>query len=99
MAFHAPAMTDVAAIASIPSALQSAKGAIHRSGKALDQDANVVARSQGLPSQDENSQDALSRDVIGAMIDSKQQVLYTQAAAKLISASDEITKSLLDITA
>jgi hypothetical protein len=31
------------------------------------------------------------------LIESRQQVLYTQAAAKLISASDEMTKSLLDI--
>jgi hypothetical protein len=82
-------MTDVASIAAIPSALQSATSAIQRSGKALAQDASVVARSQ----------DVMSKDVLPALIDSKQQVLYTQAAAKLIAASDEMTRSLLDITA
>jgi hypothetical protein len=80
-------MTDVASIAAIPSALQSATSAIHRSGKALEKDANVVAKSSAVE----------SRDTLGALIDSRQQLLYTRAAAKLISASDEMTKSLLHI--
>lgn len=82
-------MSTLAAIASIPAALQSATGAIQRAGDNLKKDANVVARSSAVE----------SRDTLNALIDSRQQVLYTQAAAKLISASDEMTKSLLDIRA
>lgn len=82
-------MKDVASIAAIPSALQSATSAIHRSLKSLDKDANVIARSTAVG----------SRDTLDALIDSRQQLLYTRAAAKIISASDEATKSLLDIRA
>jgi hypothetical protein len=89
MRFYARRMTDVASIAAIPSALQSATGAIHRAVKSLEKDANVVARSTAVE----------SRDTLNAFVESRQQVLYTQAAAKLISASDDITKSLLDIRA
>lgn len=72
-------MTD---IATIPSALQSATGTIHRAVDTLKKDANVVARSTAVE----------SPDTLNALI-------YTQAAAKLIAASDEMTKSLLDIHA
>ena len=82
-------MTDVASIAAIPGALQSATGAIHRSGKALEKDANVIARSSAVE----------SRDTIHALIDSRQQLLYTRAAAKIITASVDMTKTLLDIRA
>jgi hypothetical protein len=40
-----------------------------------------------------------SRDTLAALIDSRQQLLYTKAAAKLISAADEITQSVIDIRA
>lgn len=82
-------MKDVASIAAIPSAFQSATGAINRSLDALKKDANVVARSEAVE----------SPDTLRALIDSKQQVLYTQAAAKIISAADEIQKSIVDIRA
>jgi len=82
-------MTDVASIAAIPSAQQSATGAIQRAVKALEKDAVAVANSSAVE----------SRDTLSALIDSRQQVLYTQAAVKIFSASDEITKSLLDIRA
>jgi hypothetical protein len=75
-------------IAAIPGVLPIATGAIQRSTKALAQDASVVA-----------SPGAASRDLVAALVDSKQQVLYTAAAAKLISASDEMTRSILDAIA
>jgi hypothetical protein len=86
---HPLRMSAVTSIATLPSALQSATSAIRRAGDNLKKDANVVARSSAVE----------SRDTLNALIDSRQQVLYTQAAAKLISASDEMTKSLLDIRA
>jgi hypothetical protein len=33
------------------------------------------------------------------MIDARQQVLYTKAAARILSAADEMTKALLDVHA
>jgi len=82
-------MTDIASIASIPSALQSATSTIHRAVKAAEKDAAVVA----------NSSTVESRETIGALVDSRQQLLYTRMAAKILSTSDEMTKSLLDIRA
>jgi len=82
-------MNDLSAIGAIPGAQQSATGAIKKSARALEQNANVVARSSGVE----------SRETVDALVDSRQQVLYTQAAAKLITASDEMLKSLIDIRA
>jgi hypothetical protein len=82
-------MNDVASIAAIPSARQSATGAIRRAEKAVDQDAAVVANSSAVE----------SPDTLGALIDSRQQLLYTRAAAKIIRTSDEMMQSLLDIRA
>ena len=75
-------------ISAIPSSLQTATSAINRSVKAVAADASVVA-TQGVA----------SKETIEALIDSRQQVLYTSAAAKLISASDEMTRSLIDVLA
>ncbi len=86
---YARRMKDVASIAAVPGALQSATGAIHRSLNALDQDANVIARSSAVE----------SRDTLQALIDSRQQLLYTKAAAKIIAASDEMQQSIIDIRA
>ena len=76
-------------ITAIPSALQTATGSIRQSMKNVDKDAAVVA----------SSSDVGSRDTLAALVDSRQQVLYTSAAAKLIKASDDMLASLLDVHA
>jgi hypothetical protein len=73
----------------IPSAYQSATSGIQRAIKAHDQDAHVVA----------NSTDVSSRETVSALVDARQQVLYTRAAAKIITSTDAMTKTLLDIRA
>ncbi len=78
-------MSDVPAIPAT-SAVQIATSAIRKSQNDLRKDASVVA-SQTDPS---------SQDAITAMVDSRQQVLYTKAAAKIISTADEMVKSLID---
>lgn len=78
----------MSSISSVPGAVQTATSAINRSTNALAKDAAVVA-----------SQEAESRELIGALVDSRRQVLYTAAAVKILDASDEMMKSLLDITA
>src|SRR5215510_14765869 len=72
-----------------PSAVQIATTAINRSQANLRKDATVVASSSTV----------MSKDTIAAIIDSRQQVLYTSAAARLINASDEMMQSLLDVHA
>lgn len=75
-------------IIGLPGAIQTATTAIRRSNDALAKDASVVA-----------SQRADSRELVGALVDSRQQLLYTAAAVKILTASDEMTKSILDIKA
>jgi len=82
-------MNNLSAIGAIPGAMQSATGAMNRSVKSLEKDANVIARSSGLE----------ARETVGALVDSRQQVLYTQAAAKIVKASDEMLQSIIDIRA
>jgi glucosamine 6-phosphate synthetase-like amidotransferase/phosphosugar isomerase protein len=79
-------MSDIAAI---PPAIQTATSAIRRSQENLGKDAVVVANSTSVE----------SRDTIGALVDAREQVLYTRAAVKIINASDEMMKSLLDVRA
>ena len=80
-------------IASIPGSFQSAISTIRRSVRNLDQDASVIAASVI------DNADGSPKDTVAALVDSRQQVLYSQAAAKLIRADDEMTKCLLDVHA
>jgi hypothetical protein len=81
-------MNGISPACGIPGALQSATSTIQRASNKLDVNESVVARS-GVE----------QRDTVNALVDSKQQVLYTKAAAKIIDASDEMLQSLLDIRA
>lgn len=76
-------------ITPVSGALQIATNAITRSRNNLAKDASVVA----------NSTDVEARDTVNALVDSRQQVIYTRAAARVISATDEMTQALLDIHA
>jgi hypothetical protein len=76
-------------ITALPAPQQIATNAIKRSVQNVTRDASVVANSQGVT----------SADTIGALIDARQQVLYVKAAAKIINAADEMTKSLIDVRA
>jgi hypothetical protein len=80
-------MSEVATVAALPSAQQSATSSIQRAVGSLRKDAHDVANSSGVA----------SRETIQALLDSRQQLIYTQAAAKIISVSDEMQKSLIDI--
>jgi hypothetical protein len=73
-------------ITSLPSAQQIATGAIKRSVQNVTRDASVVA----------NSQNITSANTVEALIDSRQQLLYVKAAAKIITVADEMTESLID---
>lgn len=75
-------------ISAIPSAMHSATATIQGSTNAVARDAAVVAQPG-----------VASKELIQALLDSRQQVLYTSAAAKLISASDQMQQSIIDIMA
>ena len=81
-------MSEVSAIPPA-GAVPIATSAIKQSLTKLDKDANVVA----------NSTNVTTPDTLAALVDAKQQVLYTRAAARMISAADEMVSSLLDVRA
>jgi hypothetical protein len=79
-------MSDITAI---PSVMASATNTIRKSVDRLAQDAHVVANSSTADASVEQ------RDVVNALVDAKQQVIYTKAAAKMVRAADEMVSSLL----
>jgi hypothetical protein len=86
-------------IATIPSALQSATNTIRRAQESVDKDAGVVASSAIVDARNSDARKVDARETVNALVDSRQQVLYTQAAAKVIRATDAMTKTLLDVHA
>ncbi len=73
----------------MPSAVPSASVGIHRAVAQVKRDASLVASSSV----------ADPKDMLPAMIDSRQQLLYTQAAARVMSTADEMLGTLIDIRA
>lgn len=67
---------------------QLAAAAIQNAVKGMNRDAAVVASG----SMDVN-------DVLPALIDSRQQLIYTQAAAKMINTANEMLGTLIDVQA
>jgi hypothetical protein len=85
-------------ISLLPGALQSATTTIKRAVSATERDAAIVARAQ-LQSTGQGGATPVPLDVVSALIDARQQLLYTQAGARMISISDEMMGSLLDTQA
>jgi hypothetical protein len=82
-------MNDLSAISDIPSAAQSAQLGIARGMQGLNVDAQVVAQSVT----------GSDGDLTAALVDSLQQKLTVEANAKMLSTSDQMLGSLLDIMA
>jgi hypothetical protein len=87
--YAAAPMNATSPIESLPGAMQSASTTINRGAEALGHDAAVVASS----SIDD------SGDMLAALVDSRQQLLYTQAGAKLMTTASEMLGTLIDIRA
>lgn len=81
-------MSDITAIPG-SSAAQIATNAIRKSADALATDAHAVANSSAVE----------SKDTLNALVDARQQVIYTKANAKVIRAADEMVSSLLSLKA
>ena len=67
--------------------MQIAAGGIRKAVSNAARDAHAVA----------NSTDVMSRDTMEALIDARQQVLYTKAGARMVSAANDMMGTLLDI--
>ena len=80
---------DSISSASIPNAFQSASATIGRAVASLNKDAATVASA------------AISDggDLLTALIDSRQQLLYTQAGARMIETANQMMGTLLDVRA
>jgi hypothetical protein len=81
-------MNAISPIETLPSAVQSAATTINRAAQGMNKDAAVVASSV-----------ADSGDMLQALVDSRQQLLYTQAGAKLMDTANEMLGTLIDIQA
>lgn len=83
-------MSDINAISPIvPGPLPIATEAIKKSLANVARDAHVIA----------NAPSVSEADTIQALVDAKQQVLYTKAGAEVLSTTDRMVKSLLDVRA
>ena len=74
-------------INSAPSIVQSASTILSRAANAVSSAAATVASGTSV------------NDMLPAMIDARQQLLYTQAAAKMISTANAMLGSLIDTRA
>jgi hypothetical protein len=83
-------MSGITSVAGFPSAFQSASTTISRAVAGASQDAAAVASSSV-------SQDPTA--MLTALIDARQQLLYTQAGAKMMTTADEILGSIIDVSA
>jgi len=73
----------------LPAALQSSGTAVKRALAGLDRDAAAIAAGSI-----ENTSALLP-----ALIDSRQQLLYSKAATKLMASADEMIGTLIDVRA
>lgn len=75
------------AISSVPNIVQSASTTFGRAATAMNNAAATVASGADV------------NEMLPAMIDARQQLLYTQAAAKMISTANAMMGSLIDTRA
>ena len=69
--------------------MQSASTAISRSVAGASQDAAIVAGGSAVDGE----------QMLSALLDSKQQLLYTQAGAKMMETASQMLGTLIDISA
>lgn len=74
-------------IASAPNIVQSASTMLSRAASSMASASATVASATDV------------NDMLPAMIDARQQLLYTQAAAKMISTANAMMGSLIDTRA
>jgi len=83
-------MSALSSIASLPNAFQGASTAINRAVAGAGRDAAAVASATGT--QDPSA-------MLAALVDARQQLLYTQAGAKMMNTASEMLGTIIDISA
>lgn len=83
-------MNAPSSIGSLPNVFQGASATISSAVAGAGRDAAAVAGSS--MAQDPNA-------VMAALIDARQQLIYTQAGAKMMNTASEMLGSLIDISA
>ena len=83
-------MSAISSIARMPSAFQGASTTISRAVAGASRDAASVASATGM--QDPSA-------MLASLVDARQQLLYTQAGAKMMSTASEMLGTIIDISA
>jgi hypothetical protein len=83
-------MTNPVSGAGLSSVMQNAATTINRSVDGVSRDAAIVAGA---------SMDDGGEQMLTALVDSKQQLLYTQAGAKMMETASQMLGSIIDIRA
>ena len=83
-------MSAISSLANLPNAFQGASTTISRAVAGANADASAVASSSmgGDPSA-----------MLAALVDARQQLLYTQAGAKMMNTASEMLGTIIDISA
>ena len=81
-------MSGISSLGGLPNAFQSATTTIGRAVAGAGQDAAAVAS----PGADPNA-------MLAALVDARQQLIYTQAGAKMMNTASEMLGTIIDISA
>jgi hypothetical protein len=84
-------MNSITSGGSLPDIMQSASSAIGRAVAGATSDAAVIAGS--------STGGVDGGELLTALVDSRQQLLYTQAGAKMMETASQMLGSLIDIRA
>ncbi len=83
-------MSGISSIANLPNAFQGASTTISRAVAGASADASAVASS---------SMGGDPNAMLTALVDARQQLLYTQAGAKMMNTASEMLGTIIDISA
>jgi hypothetical protein len=83
-------MSSISSIAGLSGAFHGASTTISRAVAGASRDAAAVASATGA--QDPNA-------MLAALVDARQQLLYTQAGAKMMNTASEMLGTIIDISA
>jgi hypothetical protein len=83
-------MNGLSSIAGLTSAFHGASTTISRGVAGATQDAAAVASATGMQA---------PSAMLAALVDARQQLLYTQAGAKMMSTANAMLGSIIDISA
>jgi hypothetical protein len=83
-------MNAISSIAGFPSPFQGASSTIGRAVAGASRDVAAVAAATGA--QDPSA-------MLAALVDARQQLIYTQAGAKMMNTATEMLGTIIDISA